>query len=179
MSITTINLIPPRIKKEQRLRQISKVVFSFFFALLLMSVLVYGAIFMANYYTLEELNSEKGELAEYEVKTKKLEPLEKDVALINSRLNKISELRKNSILWSEFLEIFNNSIPTELNIDSLSVDYQAKTINMAGSAETRREIVKLETKLNTMESLSEVGFSSSTYDETDLNYKFSMTGVFK
>ncbi len=179
MSITTINLIPPRIKKEQRLRQISKVVFSFFFALLLMSILVYGAIFMANYYTQEELTSAQSELAEYEVKIKKLEPLEKDVTLINSRLNKISELRKNSMLWSEFLEIFNNSTPTELHIDSLSVDYKAKTIVMAGSAETRREIVKLETKLNTMESLTEVGFSSSTYDETDYNYNFSMTGVFK
>lgn len=179
MTISSINLIPPKIKKRQQLKQISLIISVSFFTLFVMTAIIYGAVFAANFYTNEELLTAENQLAENELKIKILEPLENDVNLINSRLNRISALKKENIVWSEFFEIFENSTPKDLYIDSLSVDNKAKTINMSGYAETRRDIVKLETKLNSLEFLSDVGFNSSTYNTKDFNYKFSMVGVFK
>ena len=179
MASSTINLIPPIIKKKQQLKQISGILSVTFFTLLIMTAIIYTAIFLANFYTQEELVSAENLLAENEMKIKTLEPLENDVNLINSRLNKVAKLKEDSIVWTDFFELFENSTPTELFIDSLAIDYKAKTITMSGFSESRREIVKLETKLNSMDFLSEVGFSSSSYNADDFNYSFSMAGVFK
>ena len=177
MSKSTINLIPPRIKKELQLKQILNVIMVSLVAFLAMTVISYGAFLATNYFLSDELSEVSAQLSEQEVKIKNLESLEVDVGTINSKLEKISTLRSESIVWSEFLDIFVASVPEKVQIESMQIDNKAKTVSISGRAQTRRDIVKLEATLNTIEQLSEISFSASVYNAEDDLYTFSMTGV--
>lgn len=177
MPHSTINLIPPRIKRELQLKQILNIILVALLAFLVMTIISYGAFFATNYYLFDELSSTETALAEQEVKIKKLEPLEKKVILINSKLEQITSLKSSSMIWSEFLEAFESSVPENVQIDNLQIDNKAKTVTLSGKAESRRDIVKLETKLNTMDLLAEMAFTSSTRNEEDNVYTFSMSGI--
>lgn len=177
--MSTINLIPPQIKLAEKNKKIFSVVSITAVVLILMSAISLATLWLMDYYSANELAKSKESLAEEKAKVKNLEPIQQEVNDINARLQKIDALRKEQVLWSLVLTDLNHSTPEQLRTDTFAINTKDKKVNITGSAETRRDIVKLQTKLGTLSYLTNLVFSNSSYSENDGMYTFTMTGEFK
>lgn len=177
--MSTINLIPPQIKSAENNKKIFSLVFSAFFVLILVTVITYGALFTINYLTKNETAETNERLAEESAKLKNLEQVEKDVNEINAKLQKISSLQKDRILWSQVLTDINHDTPEQLVIDSFTATTKDKKVTINGSGETRRDIVKLQEKLNTSNFFTNITFNTSNFAESEGMYTFTMSGELK
>lgn len=177
--MSTINLIPPQIKTADRNRKVFSFASSVLVVLVLMLAFCYGAIFSLNYSTKNKLGKISETLANEQAKLKNLEKIETEVNSINARLSKISGYQKDRILWSKFLADLNHSTPEQLKLDTFAASDKDKKLTISGAAETRRDIVKLQEKMNALGYWTNLKFNSSTYSETEAMYSFTMTGELK
>lgn len=177
--MSTINLIPPQIKAAERNRKIFSLIFSILIILLLMAIFSYGAIYALDYFSKDELAKTNQSLAEEQAKVKNLQEIETEVNAINSRLTKIGNYQKDRVLWSGVLLDLNHSTPEKLEINTFNSGTKDKKLTISGSAETRRDIVKLQEKLGTLGYWTNLNFNSSSYSETESMYNFTMTGDLK
>lgn len=177
--MSTINLIPPQIKAADKNRKIFSFVSSILVILVIMLIFCYGALFVLDYFSKNELGETKETLADEQNKLKSLESIETEVNAINTRLTKIGNYQKDRILWSKVLTDLNHSTPEQLKMDTFSAGTKDKKMTITGAAETRRDIVKLQEKLGTLGYWTNIKFNSSTYSETEQMYSFSMSGELK
>jgi len=171
-----INLIPPQKKKDQQTKEISKLLISSFVAILIMTLIIFSALYAINHLAEAETTNVKKQLYEEELEIKKLKDVEDKVNLINDKLSKVDSLKKQNISFSEVLKSFNISIPEQVHIISLGYDRKTKKISISGDAETRKNIVDLQNMLEKSEFFNKMSFSSSVYNQTNTTYTFSMTG---
>lgn len=176
MSIQSINLIPPQIKREQKLGRFSALVTLVFLTLTIMTVLVYCGLYLTNKYISYELADARERLSEQQTKNKELKPVEDAVDLINTKLKKISELKSAEPDWPQIIIDINASAPSQVQLTSILLDRKDKKVSVSGFAESRRDIVKLQTKLLTLEYFSNLTFNSSAYNQTDQMYNFTLSG---
>lgn len=173
---STINLIPPKIKLEQKIKRIERSVFLTIFVILLMTLLVYGGLYYAQISISTQLAKTKQELSETEMKVESLKDVENQINTINAKLTKITTLKKQNISWSDVIAKLNASTPEKVKINSFQADRTAKKLTINGAAETRRDIVKFQTKLDSIGYFANLSFSTSTYNETEQYYTFTLTG---
>lgn len=176
--MSTINLIPNYLKKEQAVNQISGLVFVSLFTLLVMGIIIFGALYVSDYFVKEQLTNTTLSLSEQELKNQSLKPISDDVKLINSKLKKISLIKDSKVDWNVFLTQINLSVPEKVQITSLQADRKVKKVTLTGKAETRRDIVKLQKKLETLEYFKNLTFNASSLNEQENNYTFNLTGDF-
>lgn len=171
-----INLLPPKIKHEQKLNQISKMVNTGIFALLLMVGLSYSAIYLVDYYISSQMSKNTQLLDQTKFAISKLKPIEDDVNNINSKLGKLDTLKSQRFEWSAVLADLNKSIPQNVQITSLQIDKKNMKFSLGAAAESRSDIVKLQAKLEDLDYFKELSFGSSTYNEKNNYYTFTMSG---
>ena len=176
--MATINLIPDYLKKEQSANQFSGLIFSSLFVLLIMGILIFGAFFFGNYFVEGQLKETNQSLSEQELRNANLKAISEDVKLINSKLKKISTIKDSRLDWNKFLADLNSSVPEKVQITSLQADRKTKKVTIIGRAETRREIVKLQKKLETLDYFKNLTFNASSLNEEDQDYTFNLTGDF-
>ena len=172
----TINLIPPRIKREQYVKKIASIVFSSLFVATLIIIITFIAIYSISYYLESILSNTKIELSEAEAKVASLQSVEEDVNSINAKIKKIDGIRSDNVNWDILINDFNSSVPDMVRVDTLSIDWENQDISISGIGETRREIVKLQEKLNASEYFDNLSFSTSAYSDSNQAYSFSMKG---
>ena len=177
--MSTLNLIPPQIKSAENNKKIFSLIFSAFFILILIAVIAYGALFTINYLTKNEIAEANERLAEENAKLKNLEQVEKDVNEINAKLQKIASLQKDRVLWSQVLTDLNHDTPEQLVMDSFTVTTKDNKVTISGSAETRRDIAKLQEKLNSSNFFTNIAFNTSSFAESEGMYTFTMNGELK
>lgn len=177
--MNTLNLIPPHIKSAESNKKIFSLVFTGFFILILIAGISYGALFTINYLTKNEIAETNQRLTEENTKLKDLEQIEKDVNEINAKLQKIASLKKDRVLWSQVLTDLNHNTPEQLVVNSFAVTTKDKKVIINGSAETRRDIAKLQEKLNVSNFFTNIIFNTSSFTESEDMYTFSMSGELK
>lgn len=171
-----INLLPPKIKKEQRVKKISLQVSGASFTVLIMIIMTYSAIFFVNHFLSTQLKKNQQQLEETNVKISQLKEIESEVNSINQKINKIDQVKTGRIEWSSFFRQINNAIPEKVEVRSISVDKNKKTFSISAAAETRADIVKLQAKLEDIDILKNMSFQSSVYEDKNNYYTFSMNG---
>lgn len=176
--MSTINLIPNYLKKEQATDQISGLVFVSLFVLLVMGILIFTALYASNYFVETQLKDTNISLSEQELKNQSLKPISDDIKMINSKLKKISAIKETKVDWNTFLSQINASVPEKVQISSLQADRKTKKVTITGKAESRREIVKLQKKLETLDYFKNLIFNASSLNEQDNDYSFNLTGDF-
>jgi len=174
--MSIINLIPPKNKKKQYVKKVANIVFSSLFVVTLILLITFSALYGINYYLEDALKNSKQELIEAEAKIANLKSVEEDVDNINAKIEKIDNLKSASINWKTIINDFNSSVPDQIRVDSLSIDWENQIISISGIGESRREIVKLQEKLNASEYFDGLSFSTSAYSNSHQAYSFSMTG---
>lgn len=176
--MATINLIPPRIKKAQRTKRLTGLVTSSLFSILLMVLIVYGAVYLADTFIKNDLNSVNENIAEAEYKLKSFKDIEDRIAAVNAKIARLDNLKKQSLAWTDVLAKYNASVPEKIQITSTQMDSGTKKFTLNGIAPSRREIVRLQTKLEESDYFANVVFGSSVYDDKTGNFTFSLTGAF-
>ncbi|OQB06699.1 MAG: hypothetical protein BWY19_00049 [bacterium ADurb.Bin212] len=171
-----INLLPPKIKKEQKIKKLSVQISGAMLTLLIMVVMTYSAVYFVNFFLDAQLTKNKQQLDETKVEISKLKSIEDDVNTINQKLGKLETLDKDRVEWSAFFKEINSSIPEKVLVNSIQVDKTKKTFSISAAAETRADIVKLQAKLEEMELLKSLSFQSSVFDEKNGFFTFSMYG---
>lgn len=172
----TINLIPPQKKREQRTKALSKLIISSLLIIIIMLLLVFGALYLINISQKNELDRTNADLASQNLKIGELKKVEDNVNLVNSKLKKIDSIIKQSMSFVDMLKTFNASVPEKVQIIAFQYDRKTKKVSISGQAETRRDIVKLQEKLEANDYFANLIFASSNYSEATATYSFTMTG---
>lgn len=172
-----INLLPPKIKHEQKIGQISSQINAAVFALIIMVALTYSAIFLVNFFLSGQLGKIQDNLDKTNVEIAKLKDIESSVTGTNQKLSKLDTYKDQRFEWSSVFVDINNSIPEKVKIDSIQIDQKGSKFVISAAAETRSDIVKLQAKLEDLDYLKNLSFQSSTYNEKESYYTFSMVGT--
>jgi len=171
-----INLLPPNIKNEQKIKRISQQTNGALFTVIIMLIMTFSAIYFVKYLLDNQLSKIKKQLDTTLVEIAKLKDIEDKVNLTNSKIGKIKNIDENRIEWSDFFLRFNNAIPKNVMINSVQIDKEKKTFQVSAAAQTRGDIVKLQAKLEEIDELKNLSFHSSNYNESNDYYTFNMEG---
>ncbi len=179
MATGMINLIPPRIKKQQAMKRLTAIVSTAMLSIVVMSLIVLGAIYAVDSIVKSELAISEQNLADSELKIKSLTDIESRINAVNGKLTRLDGLKKKSITWTDVMSKFNAAVPEKVQITSMQMDTTSSKFTLNGLAPSRREIVMLQTKLEDSDYFSGVTFGSSTLNTTNNSFTFSLTGEFK
>ena len=171
----TINLIPPKLKKEKQYRKMIGVGFSFLSAILAVFLIVTATFVAANFYYKNDLARIKSKVSDQEQQLKKYSDLEKEVASINTKLGVINQIDLERPIWSNIIAEMAKSTPVAVQIRTLNASKDTKKISLTGTAATRRDIAKFKDKLESSKNFQNIIFASSSLDEKTNNYSFSIT----
>lgn len=172
-----INLLPPQIKKEQKIGQLSRQINVAAISLIIMLSLTYAAVYMIDYYLANQIEKNSQQLDSNLVEIAKLKPIEDDIISTNSKLGKLDQLKKDRFNWSTILSDFNSSTPAQVSIKSLQLDKKTNKVVLSAVAQTRSDIVKFQAKLSELAYLKNISFGNSTFSESDNSYSFTLNGT--
>jgi len=168
----TINLIPPKLKKEKEFRKTSGIFIMFLNIIMVVLLIVTGTCLTANYFYTKDLNNIKSQIAEQQLVLSKYADLKKEVANVNAKLDKINNIDTTRILWSNIVAELGRCTPTEVQIKTFSS--KDNKISLTGSAATRRDIAKFKEKLEASKNFKNIVFTSSSLNETTNDYGFDL-----
>lgn len=171
-----INLLPAKIKKEQKLKQISKQINVAIFTLLIMVAMSYTAVYLVDYYLSSQIDKNNDLLEQTRIQIAKLKPIEDDINTTNAKITKLESLKSQRYDWSTIISDINNSVPANVQLKSYDIDAKSNRVTLNASAETRSDIVKLQASLEKLPYFKNLSFSSSTFSEGTDNYNFNMQG---
>lgn len=168
----TINLIPPKLKKEKDSRKTAGIFFTFLNIILMVLIIVTSTCVAANYYYKKDLKTIKDRTDEQQITLSKFSDLKTEVSTVNSKLDVINNIDSSRILWSNIVAEIGRCTPTEVQIKTLtSTDNK---ITITGNAATRRDIAKFKEKLESSKNFKNVVFTSSSLIEESNNYGFDL-----
>jgi Tfp pilus assembly protein PilN len=161
--MSKINLLPPELKKEiEQAKLNSKIIKSTFRNLIFILIITatYAAAFA--YFT-TAANTSNAILAEKEKQVDRFGSLERDSKLISERLTLISNINKNTPVWSGVIEEIQNIMPSGVYLASVKMDEKAKSRNqISGYAITKREVAALRNLMEESKKFEYVDIESST-----------------
>lgn len=171
-----INLLPAKIKHEQRLNQLSRQINTAIAAIIIMVALAYSAVYFVNFYLSAQVDKNNEILDKTKVEITRLKPYEDDVSSINAKLSKLSSLNSQRYDWATVLADINNSVPSQVQVQSIAIETQTAKVTISAAAETRSDIVKLQAALEALPYFKNMSFESSVFSESNNYYSFSMSG---
>lgn len=147
MKQPTINLLPPSIKKNQRYSRLIGQVMMACLAVLAVSLIWSGGVFLA-LKNLEQNNQEKlTELETLKGSIKSQQSIEKQVMLINERTAILQEAKKYPD-WQLVLDEIAKFTPPEIKLSNIQLSTEAdRLVTMVGAGETRRVIIEYQLAL--------------------------------
>lgn len=171
----TINLIPPKLKKEKEINKISRLFFMAFF--IVNAIIAIGAvgIISLNQLSQIELNSTNSKIAEQEKTLANLEDTSKKVKSMNEKLEDINAINKEKTSWSQIITEIAKDTPEKLQIKSLSATNNNNKINLTGSASSRRDIALFKEKLENSNYFDNVVFSTSSFTAETEDFNFNLS----
>ena len=171
----SINLIPPKLKKERKERKTTALFFTFLTFYLILFCILSAVIYLADTYIKKSLSNMDVQIAEETLKANNYKDVEANIKLVNGKLDSIKKEETSKIYWSKILDELARSTPENAQIKILSSSTENKSLNITGDAASRRDIAKLKDKMEDSKYFKNVNFSTSSYNETDKNFTFNLT----
>jgi len=171
----TINLIPPKFKKERAIKRTFGIVIFGFVALGLMVIAVTAIFLLSNVFAQNDIKNINMKIQDQQATILKYKELEDDINSTNGKLKKLDSLSSKKIFWSMVLTDLANSTPEKIQITNFSISQITAKGTLNGIAETRRDIAKFKEKLEASNYFKNVGFSASSYQEATNDYTYTMS----
>lgn len=171
----TINLLPPKLKKERegkRLLRILNIFFSFSFLILFIFTVI---IYTANISAIGQISKDKIDIANQNATLKTLSTTEQKVVTINSKLDRIGQIDGSRAIWSNVIKDLANDTPTKVQIKALALNKETNKIDLSGSASTRRDIAAFKDKLEESKYFKNVTFYTSSHTVESDSYSFNLS----
>lgn len=169
-----INLVPPKIKNQKKLEIIFNQIYFGLFIMLIMVALLGFALYTYDTYLVSDLKHSEDNISNIDAKIKSLKDTENLIKDVNSRLGKVNSAKEARTIWSNILTSISNSTPKNVQVRNLSLNDVSSSVNLQGTAETRTDIALYKEKLESVD-FKNVTFSTSTYNELQNNYNFSLS----
>jgi len=171
----SINLLPPQIKREKRLRSTFKEAYFGFIAMFVLLVVLVLAFYAYDLIIVNQSRSFENSIADLNSSMPQYKETENRIIEINAKLSRIDAIAADRILWSAVLDEISRATPKNVQIKSLALNGDNKTVQLTGTALSRTEIALMKEKLESMEDFQNVTFSSSSYNSTTNDYGFSLS----
>lgn len=171
----SINLLPPQLKKEKKLKLIFNQTFFSIFSILIMYLVAIAAFYTYDSYLKSRQKAIESKNSALNQELPSLHDTENVIKDINSRLSKIDDIFSQNDKTSELLSSIGQNTPANVQIKSLSINKSAKTVSLSGTAESRKDIALMKEKLETTSYFQNVIFSTSSYNQSTNDYTFSLS----
>ncbi|MFA4995948.1 MAG: PilN domain-containing protein [Patescibacteria group bacterium] len=170
-----INLLPPKFKQEKKVKKIAKVISIFLATVFIILLIVTTSLWVANYETKKDIDKFSSKISEQNNVLLRYKETDEGIKAVNSKLSKIESVGSNRILWSNIITELSKLTPSQVQIKTMTLDQQNKKIGLTGYAETRNDIARFKEKMSSSKYFKNVTFSSSTRDEEQSNFSFSIS----
>lgn len=166
-----LNILSQDLKKEIKLLAIYKFLkrlgFLLFSILIIYSVTFQGSKFILQKYSSDSYNSEMAS-------NKNSDEYIKKVKEINEKIENVSAVQKDSVIWSNFIINISSLINNDIVLNQLTIDKKTDTFAISGIAKTRDSLLALKANLEELDYLSEIDLPISSLlkkDEINFNIK--------
>ena len=171
----TINLIPPKIKKQRKAENILDRILSYFGIYLAFFCFLFVTLYISETYIRNSIATTNKQIEEENRKIAEFKDTEESIKQINSKLKKIDSIENEKIYWSLLIDSIAKSSPENVQIKSITTSSESNTISISGYAVNRREIAKIKDKMEDSKYFKNVNFSTSNYDEAKNNFTFNIS----
>lgn len=170
-----INLVPPQIKKEQKMQKAAGKALYFVFTFLIILLVFTAAIFVADNFLRIETGKLDTKIEEASANETKYKSLETNITGTNKKIDSLSKTDSTKVLWSNIITELSDITPKNLQIKTLSLDADTGKISLTGVAASRTEIALLKDNMESSPKFKNVTFSSSNLEETTKDFTFNMS----
>lgn len=170
----TINLIPPKLKRQKELNTISSQIIFGLFVVLIMLGIMSGAVFIYNSSLIKDIKRTDNNLTEQNKRLKNLKDIEALIKTANLKLDRIDEGSKSRITWSKIIVEISNFTPKGVQIKTMDLNQETNNAALSGIAITRKDIALFKEKLE-KGGFKNVTFTSSSYSQSTNDYTFSLS----
>jgi Tfp pilus assembly protein PilN len=170
----SINLIPPRLKKQKGIDYISNQIIFGLIVILFMLGILSLALFTYDSSIKADISKSESRLAEQDKRLKEFKDTENLIKTANQKLAKIDELLKEKTIWSEAIAKISKVTPKSVEIKTMDLNHDSSKVNISGIATTRKDIALFKEGLE-KSSFKNVTFTSSSYNQSTNDYTFSLT----
>lgn len=175
----TINLLPPELKLEKRIRKISGMAVLFLTGILLIILIIISGVLTSIYFFNKDMVKINEKVADQNRLLLRYKDAESNTKTVNDKISKIESTSKARVLWSNILVELSQDTPSKVQIKSLTLDQAENKVTMSGFAETRSDIAKFKEKLESSKYFQNVTFSSSVHNEEQANFSFNIGSELK
>jgi Tfp pilus assembly protein PilN len=157
-----INLLPPELKMQRIMAKRN----ASLIGICVVSILVFallGIIGRSLESTISSnLNNAKNSTEQDSSQLNQYQDQQDLALLINDRWQETQKIEANRVYWSQALQELSNSVPTDVQVESLVIDSE-KTPNfvLTGNTTSDREVIKFKDKLESSSFFKNVSFKSS------------------
>lgn len=171
----TINLIPPKLKKEKEYKKIVGVCVSSLFVLFLVCLIVTATIMADNFFQSKDRISLNQKIDQQKRLIKTYSEIEAQINQTNQKLSNLDNLNNGRVLWSEVISELARSTPGAVQIKNLVSNAESKKLTMTGTAKERRDIAKFKEKLENSSAFTDVVFTSSSHNAETNDFSWSLS----
>ena len=167
----SLNITPPELKKEIKLKLILKKIKNLFFVLLIL--FSFYSIFLLGLKLILQIHF-VNTVAETSIVTKNTENYSREIRNINVQINSIEKIQNNFVVWSKFLTVLSNEKPIDITLNKISLNYDDNSLTLSGFSNTRENLLNLKSNLENCESLMEINFPlSNLLEKNNINFELS------
>lgn len=170
-----INLIPPQLKREKKVRTIFQHILMMLFGLAIMLGIFNAALFAYNSYLLTTQHSLQKKIDESNDDLKKYKGLEAEVKSVNSKLSLIDTALGLRTDVNELFFLITKATPSTIQFKSYAFNQDKKTISLSGTADNRTDIANFKEEIEKNPVFKTVTFSTSSYNTANSKYNFTLT----
>lgn len=169
-----INLLPNKYKQELKLRFLERKIIAFagfLSGLILLLIICLGCIYLVLYLT--QIKQSSGIFQQAHGLEQQVSSLNQELSsLINQRIERIDQIQKKQIYWSQILEKLAQITPNGVRLESLETS--DNQVQMSGYAQTRDLIVSFQQILQQESQFIEIDSPLSNFvKQKDLDFYFS------
>lgn len=173
--MTNLNLLPLEEKNElnQGIKNRLLIFYSIgpFFVLLIFIVLLFATLRYLDIYLIIEKTYEAS--LRSDINIKKYEDLELKIKTANERIQTINKIKNSLFVFSPFLKVFFDNLPSGFSLSSIS--YVNGAFNVQGSAEQKTNVLRLEKILKEDKKISNLKFPIENYfNLKEINFTFTI-----
>lgn len=155
-----INLLPKSERQELKLQLFSEQFISFWIWVMISLVFLVGLTYSAKIYLSGQVASAESQinLEKQVLKTSDNEMLKQKVDELNNQINLIKSMDGQHYYWSKALVEVGNLLPTDISLDSLSMDRTTGKVDIKGTAADRESVLKFWANIHKSEIFRNVNF---------------------
>jgi hypothetical protein len=167
----TLNIIPPNLKNEIRLKNIYKILKKLF-SILIILISVYAIIILISQFILQIHFIQT--IYATTLVTKTVENYSKQIRNIDNQLNSISKIQKDYINWSRLVEYIAKNTKNDIKFYQIKINKKDDAVSFIGFAQTRESLMLLKETFENSKYFNNINFPiKNLLEKNNINFEIS------